>query len=337
MMTASVIDVAAGVLVNSDGHILLAQRPEGKHMAGYWEFPGGKFEPGENASQALYRELEEELGVLANSSEPLIELVHHYPERSVRLHVRMVRQWQGQLQSLDQQALAWVPLHELSAWNLLPADAPIIKALLLPSLYAVSPALSETLPWPELEARLENLAAQAVRLLQWRQPSFTAEGEPSAAAQEQAAAVAAWAKKRGMVALLNTGFESVEECWATRLGFDGLHLSERSMRQAQALGFSKAAANELGLNWLSASCHNSESLDLAKQLGCDFAVLGTVLPSASHPNVAPLEWAGFADLAAEAQLPVYAIGGCAAADYAESKQRGGQGVAGISAFWTLPS
>jgi 8-oxo-dGTP diphosphatase len=302
-------------------------------MAGYWEFPGGKFEPGESASEALYRELEEELGVVVENSEPLIELVHHYPERSVRLHVRIVRQWLGEPKSLDQQALAWAPASRLTDWDLLPADAPIVKALLLPDNYVVSPSLPEALAWPDLEAQLTAIAQHGVRLLQWRQPSFVGPGDPSHQTQEQATRVASWARNNAVVALLNVGSDAKSIEWAMRLGFDGIHFSESALRDALARGLSKEDLEAQGLQWLAASCHGLESLSLAKDFGCDFAVLGTVLPTLSHPQAELLGWSGFAERATAAGLPVYAIGGCGADDVATAKAAGGQGVAGISAFW----
>lgn len=123
------VRVVAGVLRDSDGRVLLAQRPAGKHMAGYWEFPGGKIAPGENGEQALARELTEELGVSLGHCRPLLQLRHDYVDRVVELDVFLVDDYQGEPSGREAQALKWVGLGELGAQGLLPADRPIIDAL----------------------------------------------------------------------------------------------------------------------------------------------------------------------------------------------------------------
>ena len=121
--------VVAGALFDPDGRVLIAQRPAGKHMAGKWEFPGGKMDQGESELQALTRELEEELGVTVLSAEKLLELQHDYPERSVEIHMWKVTSFRGAPQSLDNQALKWVSPADLYREDILEADTPIIEAL----------------------------------------------------------------------------------------------------------------------------------------------------------------------------------------------------------------
>ena len=127
-MTAAVRVVAA-VLCDERGRVLLAQRPAGKHMAGYWEFPGGKIAPGESSEQALRRELAEELGVSLHRCHPLLQLRHDYADRVVELEVFAVDDYGGQPAALEDQALKWVAVDELGGQALLPADRPIIEAL----------------------------------------------------------------------------------------------------------------------------------------------------------------------------------------------------------------
>ncbi|MEL6447674.1 MAG: 8-oxo-dGTP diphosphatase MutT [Pseudomonadota bacterium] len=122
------IDVAAGVLRRGD-RVLLAERVRGGHGDGYWEFPGGKIEPGESPSEALTRELEEEIGVRIDTPEPLITLSHDYPQRQVRLHVFEVFAWQGQPAGREGQALQWCAVSALDSVQLLEANAPIVAAL----------------------------------------------------------------------------------------------------------------------------------------------------------------------------------------------------------------
>lgn len=127
-MTAAVRVVAA-VLCDERGRVLIAQRPAGKHMAGYWEFPGGKIAPGESSEQALRRELAEELGVSLHRCHPLLQLRHDYADRVVELEVFAVDDYGGQPAALEDQALKWVAVDELGGQALLPADRPIIEAL----------------------------------------------------------------------------------------------------------------------------------------------------------------------------------------------------------------
>ncbi|WP_313077495.1 NUDIX domain-containing protein [Melaminivora sp.] len=100
-------EVAVGILVRSDGALLFATRPEGKPYAGYWEFPGGKVEPGETVEQALRRELQEELGITVDAVEPWKVTEHDYPHALVRLHWCKVHAWQGSLQMREGQQVAW--------------------------------------------------------------------------------------------------------------------------------------------------------------------------------------------------------------------------------------
>jgi 8-oxo-dGTP diphosphatase len=123
----SPIDVAVGILVQSTGDVLLAQRPAGKPYEGYWEFPGGKVEPGEPVLAALKREFVEELGVYIASAEAWCCVEHVYPHAHVRLHFYLIRNWEGAPQSLEGQALAWQGAVELAP--LLPATIPLIQWL----------------------------------------------------------------------------------------------------------------------------------------------------------------------------------------------------------------
>jgi 8-oxo-dGTP diphosphatase len=102
-----VVDVAVGVLIKADGEFLLTSRPAGKVYAGYWEFPGGKFEPGETVQQALARELFEELGIEAQTIELWREEMVDYPHALVRLHFCKVLAWSGELQMREAQSFAW--------------------------------------------------------------------------------------------------------------------------------------------------------------------------------------------------------------------------------------
>ncbi len=127
-----VIHVVAGAVIDRCGRVLIAQRPAGKTLAGAWEFPGGKLEPGEGRRQGLARELREEIGIDIRRPRPLLRLRHRYPYGEVLLDVWVVRRYRGEPQGLDGQELRWCSRDELSKADLLPADRPIIGALRLP-------------------------------------------------------------------------------------------------------------------------------------------------------------------------------------------------------------
>jgi 8-oxo-dGTP diphosphatase len=123
------VHVLAGALFDEQGRVLIAQRPPGKPLAGGWEFPGGKLEPGETRFAALQRELREELGVETLAAEPLIAYEYQYPHRTVLLDLWIVSNFTGTPQSLEGQPLRWVAIDELRTVGLLEADWPMIDAL----------------------------------------------------------------------------------------------------------------------------------------------------------------------------------------------------------------
>jgi 8-oxo-dGTP diphosphatase len=121
--------VAAGVLRDASGRVLITQRRDGKHAAGFWEFPGGKIQAGESPLQALCRELAEEIGIQVSAATPLMTFRHSYPERVVELHVFEVSHYSGEPRGLEGQPLRWVTVAELGTAGLLEADQPIAAAL----------------------------------------------------------------------------------------------------------------------------------------------------------------------------------------------------------------
>lgn len=129
---AAPIHVVAAAVIDSRGRVLIAQRPAGKHLAGGWEFPGGKLEPGEDRRGGLARELREELGISIATPRPLIRVRHSYDYGDVLIDMWVVRQYSGRLTGLDGQALRWCTQDELESVELLPADGPIVAALRLP-------------------------------------------------------------------------------------------------------------------------------------------------------------------------------------------------------------
>ena len=139
-----VVEVAAAILLRTTEEgveYLLAQRPEGKVYAGYWEFPGGKVEAGETLRQALVREIQEELGVTVDRAWPWLSCQFTYPHATVRLKFFRVASWHGQVAPIEHSGFVWVKIGDTApVAPVLPANGPILRALELPSLYALTNA-----------------------------------------------------------------------------------------------------------------------------------------------------------------------------------------------------
>ena len=125
----TLIRVVAAALYDSEGRVLIAERPRGKPLAGRWEFPGGKLRMGESEAAALARELAEELGIEVLESRPFMRLSHAYPDSQVELSMWIVERFAGAPRSLDGQSLKWVAPARLGQEDLLEADRPFIEAL----------------------------------------------------------------------------------------------------------------------------------------------------------------------------------------------------------------
>ena len=130
-MRTNLVLVAACALVDADGRVLLAQRPAGKPMAGLWEFPGGKVEPGETPEQTLIRELSEELGIETQAAclAPLTFASHDYPDFHLLMPLYVCRRWEGTVTAREGQRLAWVRPNRLRDFPMPPADEPLIPHL----------------------------------------------------------------------------------------------------------------------------------------------------------------------------------------------------------------
>jgi 8-oxo-dGTP diphosphatase len=139
------VHVVAAAVIDARGRVLIAQRPLAKHLAGGWEFPGGKLEPGEERVAGLKRELHEELGITIEAPlRPLIRVRHAYPSRELLLDIWVVRRFHGEPRGLDGQALRWCAVEDLEDADLVPADEPIVAALRLPERLRQASALHDT-------------------------------------------------------------------------------------------------------------------------------------------------------------------------------------------------
>lgn len=307
-----ITEVAAAVILREDDCFLLGQRAADTFYSGYWEFPGGKVEAGETPYQALCRELHEELEIEVLAASPWIVREHVYEHAHVRLHFFRVTAWQGELRDHVHAALAWQQAAALSVTPMLPANAPVLAALQLPPVYGISHAWQIGIA-AQLAA-LDQALAGGLKLVQLREgdlPEGQRESFVSAAVlrcQQQAARV-----------LVNGDAQLARAC-----GADGLHLPAQQLM---------ALERRPPFPLVAASCHDRHELEHAARIGCDFAMLGSVHPTASHPGQAGMGWHGFTEQVAGLPLPVYAIGGLGMNDLAAAQTAGAHGIAAIRSAW----
>ncbi len=301
------MEVAAAVIERPDGSFLLAQRPAGKVYAGWWEFPGGKIESGEPPGRALARELHEELGIDVRTAYPWITRVHAYEHATVRLNFFRVVDWTGEPHPREKQSFVWQRLDAPMAEPLLPANSPVLASLALPHEYAITDAekMGEDFVLSRLASRLER----GLKLVQVRDKNL-----PHRIGF--AKKVVDLARRQGAKVLINGGPAIA----------DGIHFTARQLMELKEKPKSGLAA---------ASCHTREELERAMRLNLDFAVLGPVKRTPSHPGASLLGWDGFAAIAHSASIPVYAIGGMQRVDLPAAWRHGAHGLAMISGSWEI--
>ena len=317
-MSDAPVDVAVGVLFDRDGRFLLAQRPEGKPMPGYWEFPGGKLEAGESVFDALAREFDEELGLHITAAHPWAQRVVTYPHATVRLHFwrsfAEMDEWRGEPESREGQAFRFERIDALTTEPWLQGAMPLRRWLQLPATYAISNA--GTVGVDAFVERLEaRIAAARVQQLQLREP--TLDGRAFASLFDVVAERCKAAKIR---LLVNSAHPT--SYWAR---CDGVHFTARDLGVANT---------RPEVAWCLASCHDVAELSRAAALGADAAVVGSVSETTSHPRGAILGWDGFARIASTSPIPVYAIGGLATADLPNAIAHGAHGIAAIRSAWS---
>ena len=311
-----IIHVAVAILQrkNEDGHsqFLLASRPQGKGWAGWWEFPGGKIEDGESPEHALTRELAEELGIKPTITQQWLTRQYNYPAMSdasaktVLLHFYFVSAWQGEVSPHEGQQLSWQSADNVTVVPILPANAPIMKALALPPVYAIS-NIAEMGESSYLDA-LQGALNKGLKLVQIREKHLTKDAFISIATQ-----IIALAKPYNATVLI-----SQDIALARELGAHGVHLPSQSLLMLRT--------KPAGL-MVAASCHNAAELTHAELLDLDFVVLSPVKSTQSHPEVDALGWQKFNALAQKTSLPVYALGGMTLSDLPMALSYGARGIA----------
>lgn len=302
----------------SAGEFLMASRPDGKGWAGWWEFPGGKVESGESPEQALSRELQEELGIIPTETQPWLTRHFDYPAthdavaKTVQLHFYFVTKWQGELTPQEGQQLSWQSATYMTVSPVLPANAPIMHALALPSVYAIT-NVAEMGRTAFLNA-LEHQLKQGLSLIQIREKQLERADLIDLVMKIQNLAKAYTAKL-----FLNTDI-----ALALELGVDGVHLSSEQLMSYQTKHSDLMVA---------ASCHDQAEITHAEKLGLDFVVLSPIKKTKSHAEAAPLGWSKFGQWVQNCNIPVYALGGMQTSDLSRALQAGARGIATQRAIW----
>jgi len=306
------VNVAAAIITRPDGSFLLGQRAPDTFYPGYWEFPGGKLEKDETPREALVRELKEELGLTVLTAWPWVTRDFVYEHANVRLHFFFVPEWEGEIEPHVHSGLSWQRADATNVGPMLPANAPILKALRLPHLMGVSNA-TELGVEPQLAA-LDQALAKGLRLVQIREGWLEPETRLDFARQAVSRCRAA-----GALALING-----EASLAKQVDADGLHLA--SVRLA-------IIDERPNFAWVGASCHSRTELERAAALGLDYALLGPVCETASHPGAPALGWKRFSEWIEGLPIPVLAIGGVKPEDLQTAREAGAHGIAALRSLW----
>ena len=312
-MSNEVIHVAAGVIVNPEGKVLIARRPDHVHQGGLWEFPGGKLELDEPVEEALKRELHEELGIDIQLAHPLIRIHHDYSDKSVLLDVWKITAFASNAHGKEGQPIKWVKPEELGQFSFPEANKPVITAAQLPERYMI------TGEYDSLEHAIEHIKKriqQGIRLIQFR-AHYLNDEEYLLWANE----LINIAKDNDCLLLVNRNPGVI-----AKLDVPGVHLSS-------AILLKYTTRESFNKKLLSASVHNSEELNKAMDIGVDFVVVAPVLPTETHPDANPLGWDNFYQLTEQSSVPVYALGGMREEHIEQAQQHGAQGIAAIRGLY----
>lgn len=319
-----VTEAAVGIVQRDNGMVLLGERPVGKPWEGYWEFPGGKVEPNETPAQALSRELHEELGITVTRFYSWLTRTYEYearydqagklvtPAKTVKLHFFIVAEWQGDPVGLEDQQLSWQNPEKLTVGPMLPANTPILNALSLAPMYAIT-NLKEMGQVQFLE-RLRIALENGLMMIQVREPHLSRQDLILFAEH-----VIALAKPFEAKVFINGDVEI-----AKQLNASGVHLSAQRLKELKV----KPEGLMVG-----ASCHNAAELTHAKSLALDYVTLSPVKLTLSHPDATPLGWDMFNQLIAGYSLPVFALGGMLREDLDTARIYGAHGIAMQRDIW----
>jgi len=297
------IEVVAAVIRDSEGKVLIAQRPLDKHQGGKWEFPGGKVEKGESRRSALVRELYEELGIEIGHSTRLISVYHEYEDKAIYLDVYEVLDWEGIAVGKEGQSVRWVECESLNEFEFPAANASIVEAAMLPKQIKILGSVMDLDAYKKtFISDLESGHRMFVQAFNEDETVFKPDHESlnwllDTAANNQASIIL-----ESPPPLIRNDYN--------------LHLSADELLKIQE----KPVANKV-----SATCSTPGELFKAQRLGLDFIIIGPVLTSSQNGKQA-LGWPMFQSLSGRVNLPVFAWGGVTTKDMELAREYGAQGI-----------
>ena len=311
--------VAVGVIYNTTkDKVLISKRSHNQHLAGYWEFPGGKVERGEDVSTALKRELFEELGITVNKAEAYTSISHDYSNKNVLLDVWKVSEWYGKPESRENQEICWASISELNNYNFPDANKYIIQSILLDPIYVISQKSYEN--YSHLYSVAEECFSAGLKNFQLRLKT-----DENKMFQEIVKALSEVARRYNSKLILNGLATDID-----KYPIDGIHLNSNELMRYENRPISEEYI-------LGASCHNEEELIRAAKIKVNYAFLSPVLFTASHPEVRPIGWEKFSSLISDLNFPIYALGGMMPTDLEIAKSYGAYGIAMLGAIWNAES
>lgn len=325
-----------GIVINAHGEVLIAQRSGDQFLSGYWEFPGGKVEPGERYEAALARELSEEVGLTIQQATPFMQLEHQYSTRQVRLRVYTVNDWSCDALGAvgkEGQPIQWCPLRQLSQFQFPEANTPIVHRMRLARAIAISPdhlapnaaGIAYLCQWVE-----SNLHSN-VNQFYLRLPKFSLSdlahigAELAQAYKAQAIRLIVPSQVWAQVAKQKLMLPD----WVFGVQFSSADLVYENNNTKSLIDVCRQMISQ---PYMGASCHSRYELQVAEQLGFDYALLSPVLQTQTHPDREPLGWKSFNELNASVWMPCFALGGLSKNQVDHALQCGAYGVAGISMY-----
>ncbi len=351
------LHVAVAVIIKN-GHVLISKRAQNVHQGGLWEFPGGKVEVGEGVSEALYREVKEELGIKIQQTQPLISLEHHYPEKIVYLETFRVMVFDGieydsdsgfdsnssydlnhgkpprEQQGLEGQQVKWVPLEQLSNYSFPQANRAIIEALMLPQCYLITPDCdSES---DDTNSFIRQFTSSILNDEQGGLVQLRIKSLKGSALSELVQQLCNIAQKNNTQILANSSMcfgrdtADLTETQSHIINMAaGIHLTSSHLHETFAEDYRQKFPDKI----LAASCHCKADIERANDLKLNFIVISPVQQTASHPESKPLGWEAFKTLTSFAKMPVFALGGMTQKDIKRAQENGAQGISGIRSLW----
>tara|TARA_R110002072_G_scaffold55372_4_gene144404 strand:- start:8471 stop:9454 length:984 start_codon:yes stop_codon:yes gene_type:complete len=311
--------VAVGVIYNvTKDKVLISKRSKNQHLAGYWEFPGGKVECGESVDVALKRELYEELGITVSKAEAYTSVSHAYTCKTVLLDVWKVAEWSGTPESRENQEFCWVSINELHKYNFPDANKYIIQSILLDPMYVISQESYEN--YSHLYSVTEDCFASGLKNFQLRLKI-----DRNKLFQKIVETLSEVARRYDSRIILNGSATDID-----KYPVDGIHLNSNELARYENRPISEEYI-------LGASCHNEAELTRAVKINVNYAFLSPVLFTASHPKANAIGWKNFSSLIEGFNFPVYALGGMVPTDLEIAKNHGAYGIAMLGAIWNSGS